>query len=312
MVEQSLRYFDPDLYSTFLVGPLLFFAFEKAIVPYVFQPLSISLMGVSNVKLEKGTRLYSKVMEYFPHLLFKVVMNLVEFTLWMTWLARFKGWEDWQNWAEYERPLPTTHEEYEPTKKIYYVYFVFVIFTTLKDIWRRPANAGIAQYSFDLHHLLALFLTAASLSTGLWRAGMLTRVSHGITDVILYGSKVGETYLEVQQMLQKEPKPYFLQKLFFLSFASLAWILTRIIVYAVVCWSYTVLYTQDIITNYPKHQPIALSLVIGSLLMYLLQLVWLFGLTITCMKFFKSGGKIRDFNHAHHDQLEKEKNKKKQ
>ena len=50
-------------------------------------------MRFFEVKLEKGTRLYSKVMEYFPHLLFKVVMNLVEFTLWMTWLARFKGWE---------------------------------------------------------------------------------------------------------------------------------------------------------------------------------------------------------------------------
>jgi hypothetical protein len=83
---------------------------EKAIVPYVFQPLSKQLMGVSDVKLEKGTRLYSKVMEYCPHLLFKVVMNLVEFGLWMTWLARFKGWEDWQNWAAYERPLPLKHK----------------------------------------------------------------------------------------------------------------------------------------------------------------------------------------------------------
>merc|ERR1719188_1748213 len=102
----ELQYFDPYLYSTFILGPLLFFLVENVFSPFIFQPLSVWVMGVSDIKLEKGSRLYSKVMEYFPHLLMKVIMNLTEFVLWLTWLSKFQGWENWREWPTYNQPLP--------------------------------------------------------------------------------------------------------------------------------------------------------------------------------------------------------------
>jgi len=303
----ELQYFDPDLYSTFIVGPVLFFTCENVLVPFVFQPFSMWFLGVQKVKLEKGTRLYSKVMEYFPHLMTKVIMNVVEFGLWLTWLARFDGWQDWRNWVQYTLPLPTTHEEYGPAKQIYYIYFVFIIFTTLKDIWRRPANTGIAQYSFDMHHLLALGLTGASLSTGMWRGGMLCRVSHGITDVVVYSVKIIETYDDVQGILGRKQNSYLTMAISLL-LIWVAWVSQRVVVYGYICVQFTYL-VYVLKESYPKHAPIAVALCIGSWLMYVLQWVWAIALSQTILTYIKQG-KIVDKAHAHHQELENQATKK--
>jgi len=201
-----------------------------------------------------------------PKFIGKIVYHGVQETFWYYYFAiYFTEWMDKWNWAVYTLPQKNEGPEYEAIVPLYLMYFSFTIFSFLKDI-AKIKHLDFAQFMFQLHHVLAISLTYGSLCTGFWRAGFLTTFTHQPADVILYACKIYHSKFD----LGSGNKYGVVVTVGVLNFG---WFYSRLYLYGILVFSLCVM-IKDNFVSAETFNLMGILLLIGSILMYVLQVIW--------------------------------------
>jgi len=270
------------LLAAFL-GITIFLLHKYILSPFIYAPIVYSICDLKRAKTSREKHMIQvKLFENFTKLLYCGPV----FVYWLSWFRNNRGWEDLSEWHIYLKQLPQDHPEYETVLPIYTLYLGFAFYSFIKDISKNRVN-NIAQYMFDFHHILAIYLTYDSLISGYWRGGALTRIIHNPTDLVLYSAKTFETVYK--NHVQKETDCLMLT----VTAGFWVWfMITRVFTYGFLCLKMTqVWYTSDLEIH-------GKALLIGTLLMYVLQLVWGWNIYKMVLK-YRSGGDTAD--HIHND-----------
>jgi len=239
-------------------------------------------------------------MKYFkkvPLYIVKVTIGTSMFLAWV-WFAMStsNNWYDMSSWHDFEngyiKHMPDDHPETALVKYVYLAYFAYVVFVFLQDLNASSGQGGFAQVTFTIHHVVTIILVSGSLYHGLWKIGVLFRLIHDPTDMILYSAKIYESYMKVNGA----PDSALLPPTFMI---LAAWVITRILMFGWLTWC-TVLYRMGPCNTDPYLISVSFMttfLAAGVVIMLLLQVVWLLGLLQILQKTIKKG-KLVDLNHG--------------
>jgi len=268
---------------TFVCG-LFWYFFDKWLTKYVWKPLCFWLY---NVELNERNRIL--ITKRAPSWLAKIFYKIPQLFFWVNFALKWTGWEDWTNWYSYcDFREMDENEKLEKADVLtpYVFYCSYVIYTFFKDTIRRTDkdNWSPLQIMFDIHHILTIILIYGSISVNLWRAGFLTRLIHESTDLVLYGTKLYEGYFTIG----KGHKRYML---FLIAVNTFWWFFTRILWYGILVYQLHV-FIFNYIPFDTYETKVALVLWIGSFLMWILQVIWIWGLILAFSNLVKKNSFI--------------------
>jgi len=221
--------------------------------------------------------------------------HFVQLVMW--WVVVLKGgltrWAfDIGNWAPIMLPRPWDITEREILVPFFTIYFGFAWHSLIKDLRRNWPPKSPDQFSFLLHHLLTIGLVAGCFKVGAWRA-----------DIFLYSSKFYQGLYD-----QGRGRLSIITFLYILN--NVVWGGTRVLLYGFFsCFVLTKLCIMIVNAEYDLVTTIVcVALYVASLLMWLLQVIWLWHLIKATRKFLRSKGKD---THDHLDvgQLDADKGK---
>lgn len=194
---------------------------------------------------------------------------------------------DMAGWSETMLPRAWDTAERATLAPCYVIYFGFSWHSLVKDLRRSWGNLKSPdQLSFLLHHIITVLLVAGAFQVGVWRAGVLTRLIHDPADVFLYGSKFYQNLYD-----QGKGSRGVLSFLYILN--NFVWFGTRVLLYGIL-----VIYMigtaklalgSSGVDLYTK--VVLISLLVGSVVMWLLQVIWMGALVAATRKFLRSKGK---------------------
>lgn len=196
------------------------------------------------------------------------------------------GWVfDYSGWAAIMLPRPQDIAERDMLTPYYMIYFGFAWHSLVKDLRRSWGNLkSPEQFSFLLHHILAVVLVAGAFKVGCWRAGVLTRLIHDPADIFLYGSKCYQSFVD-----QGRGRRIVLVFLYILN--NIVWSGTRVFLYG-----YFMLCLNDLLELVWADASIGTftrivcsALWLGSAIMWLLQVIWFGALVAATRKFIYKG-----------------------
>jgi len=274
------KLFGLDLHENTLLlsmigGVLWLFVHNYILAPFLYSPLAYVLCDVQKPENEKQKLdLEEKLPFYFG----KAIYGSITLGIWINYASTHPGWENFWEWDQYCYRLPLSHPEYKDVLPIYVWYFAYVFFVFMKDFFKSyRKDAGWSQYLFDFHHLIAIGLVYMSITYGWWRGGFLTRITHDPADVILYWMKVFGMSYENRSGRKNDVVHKSL-----ISILLFSWISTRVVAYG--WFTYAMLklafeYDATKDTSGLTHLWDMYILLAGTLLMFLLQVVWLVGIS---------------------------------
>lgn len=284
-VENPMLFLEQHVLKiSFLGGLIWYIVHDFILTPYVLIPSVYKACGV--VKADSVAQ-EKQIEQKIPFFLGKGVYSILMWCSWIWFAKKFPGWEDWTNWPVYCERLPLTHPEFRTVIPLYIMYFSYAFWVFFKDIFKPRKGTNWTQYLFDFHHLLAIALTYYSIIDGYWRGGFLTRLIHDPTDIVLYNVKVIEG---VYKMRTGKQTGTFL--LICVTFVLAAFVITRVFIYGLFNKQVVVMMMlKDSIT------PIDWALLIGTIAMYLLQIVFAAN-AVFIVKNYCKGEEALDFIHS--------------
>lgn len=209
------------------------------------------------------------------------------------------GWVlDYKNW---DKALFFRLHDVEGRREVgpyYLMYFSYLWNTCYKDMIKSASRKGGPQQAiFDLHHALTIGLISSSISSGTWRAGVLTRVIHDIGDIVLYLTMLRRSMYDTRGGHPSVMYPWFVTN-------NVVWPVTRIIIYGHACFSLLKMLRKfeaegekgdpDLRARVPWYR----AQLVGSFLMLGLQFAFYKGLIDATLDFRRTGGKIIDRFHG--------------
>jgi len=230
----------------------------------------------------------------------------VKFPVWMSaCLAHSVMWSMWWKFtAENDASWVLDHKQWseacvcrmEDKKEqravgpYYSIYFSYVLHSCYKDILKTSGRkGGPLGMMLDLHHLLTVVLVGSSIQYGTWRGGVLTRLIHDITDIVLYACKLR------QAMHETRPNSSITMMRVWFTALLATWAGTRLGLYGYLC--HRLAKTQKLIHEKLKSEdkdqstfPYTVQFY-GSVLMLGLQVVFFGGICDAWRSFEKTGGK---------------------
>jgi len=213
------------------------------------------------------------------------------------------GWEwvlDWQHWSVYLLPLSDRKGEQRMVGYCYCIYFSYVLHSCYKDSYKNAGRKGGSQQRlFDVHHVLTVVLVSASFRYGMWRGGALTRLIHDCADIILYIAMI----MKVMHENNKIPD-WCITFLYCLNLIS--WFATRIGIYGWLCWNMLNAYLATDTRRYSTGVWVAgITSLIGSIVMWVVQIAFYIGLVRSFIQFTRSG-KVADPFHGSGAEVKKQ------
>lgn len=274
-------------------GYIWFAVHEYVLAPYLFANLGFLICRVNPKQIEEGSKLDMKLNHKMPHAMGKVIYKVLVWCLWASFALHFPGWENWRDWQHYVRRLDMSDPELQYITPIYHIYFSAAFFSMFKDMHKKDRANGVAQYLFDLHHLIAVGLTWGSLPRGYWRTGFLTLFFHLPSDIVVYVCKI------IQVALECHPNAYasniiFAIKVILVTSINVSWFITRIVIYGWMNWCVAWMMYE----SRAEHNWFDNLMLIGTLLMYVLQVVWQLALLEVLVNLIKTGGDVKDKLHS--------------
>lgn len=288
---QNYDYFFSTSFGVLLVVPFVLglTTYYLYTIPKWFQPLGLFLIGKSVDDLHDNPELDVTINSQLKSYVTKIVLGSIQTLMWVYFAIRFPEWLE-EDWATYCMPQDNK-AEYSIATICYIYYLSYVWFSTSKDFMKkRDESFSFADVTFDLHHLIAIFLTIFSLQSGLWRAGFLTRLIHTPTDIVLYGNKT------IKLMLDSRKIQHYFIDVYLMGCTCVFWIITRVVLYGYLCWCLVQMVSSLL------HSYLAIALCLASGAMWVLQVLWAFGAIEMLMKTITKGRFQGDVNHPNHDQ----------
>lgn len=212
----------------------------------------------------------------------------------MAWSKDNAAWyTDFRNWADHCKPSYDNAER-KAIAPLYIMYFSYALCSCYKDLNKRgksgKSNSSMA-WMFSLHHILAVVLVSLSIHYGTWRAGFLTRITHDPADIVLY---IGQCY----RSRYEQGNGSKLKLGFFYVLNLVSWISTRVLAYGWVVLANVFMFMNNY-EDWSQELIITCALMIfGCILMWLLQVVWLYGLTNSFVTFVKQPKVVVDPFHG--------------
>jgi len=171
---------------------------------------------------------------------------------------------------------------------VYIMYLGYAWHSLQKDVRRSWGNFHQPmQAMFLFHHLLTIFLVALSIEHNCWRAGVLTRLAHDPADIMIYTSKI---YIAAYE----KGKGSYLRVCFIYVITVIVWVSTRVVLYGWVNYCLHVMYLAKVDSWEPTHQIVCVSLLIGSWVMWILQVIWSYALGASMYQFVTTGHQPTD------------------
>lgn len=221
-----------------------------------------------------------------------LVAHSVMWGMWSKWAVQGNhvGWLlDLPNWTSHCFPKieASAAAERRSVGPYYVMYFSYVLHSCYKDMIKSAGRkGGSMQVLFDLHHIVAVGLTALSINWGGWRAGVLTRLIHDIGDIVLYASKLQQAMYESGASSNANIRKWFIVSL-------ITWFVTRIGLYGWACIALSGVMKrvlQEFKDKLPAW-PYWLQ-IIGCWIMFALQVAFCYGMTDAARGFWKTGGVV--------------------
>jgi hypothetical protein len=210
------------------------------------------------------------------------------------WIVYCRG-EDWVfdpwNWdqALETSPYVATPEKVAKVFPYYLVYLGYCWHSLCKDVKRVGASdeATSMQMMFLFHHVLTIFLVALSIQYCSFRCGVITRLLFGPVDLVLYSSKILSTFAKEGKFPFKAMAAIYIVN-------NILWISLRIIGYGWMIFQAYRMWSAHAHANMfgvPWMYPVATSLLVGCIVMWLLQLIWGIALFEATVKYIGNRGK---------------------
>jgi hypothetical protein len=201
------------------------------------------------------------------------------------WLVYAFDGEEWiwdlAGWVEHLTPTAAIDAKRPHAYPFYVLYLGYAFHSLVKDVRRCAGNfRSPMQAMFLFHHVLTLFLVALSVEWRCWRAGVLTRLCHGPADVGIYGGKVMIAAHGLGHV-----KNWIMATTYIM--VTLTWWVLRVYMYG------TVIYTLHLMYNLKSSEWetaqwwVCTSLLYGSWMMWILQVIWGFNLTGNTVRFLR-------------------------
>jgi len=215
--------------------------------------------------------------------------HFVQLVMWWAVVlsAGLSSWVfDVGEWPQDMVARPDDTAERDLLAPFYAIYFGYTMHSLAKDVRRSWGNlTSPDQLSFLLHHVLAVGLVAGAFKEGFWRAGVLTRLIHDPADIFLYGSKFYQGLCD-----QGKGNHVILTFLYILN--CVVWTATRVLIYGLFMVQLT--RTLGLMHEDSAFQGavmnVGLTLWAGSVLMWLLQVIWMGAMFRATHKYLLSDG----------------------
>lgn len=217
---------------------------------------------------------------------------------WLDFVSRSKAspWiADWREWhTTHLLPRPWDTVERDLVLPSYMAYFGYVWFGCIRDFHRlhrshQHGSLPIQDLLMPVHHVLTITLVTLSLYYGMWRGGVLTQLMHLPGTVILHTARI---FL----FLYGKGRGYFGFNAVLAASTVVVWTATRVLIYGALCVSFVFLYAGQYAIWPGSLRVVSFLLAAGSLLIWALQLPWLYVIVMITRNFIVYGdpkGKAR-------------------
>lgn len=259
-------------------------AFDRFMIPRFFRPLGYFLCGVPWERFvpEKHVVLEQKFPVYFE----SGLLHLVELAATLYYAYSWTWWRDPSDWPQnallvLDTSNPPHAAERDFIAPFYIFYFGYVMFTFVRDLFLKKDRTG-GNFTFTIHHVLTVALTATSFHYGEWRAGFITRLCLGLGEVTLY---FGKCYSAREQV--GNGSRGLLGAIFLLNF--IVWGGMRCLAYGWLCYSLTIMYLREKPTWANDQFAACTAMLVGSWAMLCLQLLWTPFICTAGLKYLRTG-----------------------
>jgi hypothetical protein len=216
----------------------------------------------------------------------------------LLWLVYAFGGEDWvfdmgtlggnDGWVKHLEPVAALDATRQYVLPYYVVYLGYACHSLVKDVRRCWGNfSSPMQAMFLFHHVLTLFLVILSIENRCWRAGVLTRLAHGPADVGVYGGKL---------VIAAYDKGMVSKRLMGTTYVTvtLLWFYLRCYLYGRVNYALQVMYNAKSSEWGTFQFAVCTALLVGSWVMWLLQVIWAVNLVLPTVRFLRDGDRGYD------------------
>jgi hypothetical protein len=164
-----------------------------------------------------------------------------------------------------------------PLYAVYFGYCVYILYSDFHDYFspynapnpdrRTPAQLARKRAAGNLHHVLVVVLLAGSVWVGAWRIGALVRLLHDPADVFFSLHRIYTFFYTHGQTTYSNVKKLYVLNIVF-------WFFSRVCAYGYlnVCVSTMWLSMESLPA--PGMDAACLALLIGSWIMWVLQVYW--------------------------------------
>jgi len=246
-------------------------------------------MGAARVSRDAKVKILE---DKFPGWAGTFVTHCVMWYVWVCYIRKHQHLLEYQRWPEVFEPRIEDKHGTREVCPLYVMYLGYVLHSCYREFGKSSARkGGPFDKVFDLHHLIAVLLTASSIRYGTWVAGAVTRFLHDPADIFIYWSKL-------YQALYENGRGSFAGGFFVLVLDSTAFFMGRIVLYGYMNYTLVKMYLNWPSGKFPNDAMISYTAqIVGSVIMLVIQFVFFAGLLRTTIKFWTRNGQVEDIFH---------------